>query len=169
MRQMRLRRGLSLVEIESVYRRSYQGFLRTASAIVGDRHGGEDAVHDGFVAAVRNRGKFREQGSPDAWVWAIVVNGAKARARKRREQLDVSEGAAEFEDADAETPRRALLRAAMEELPERQRLALFLRYYADLDYRTIGQVLGVTPGTVSATLHAAHARLRQDLLEVERC
>jgi RNA polymerase sigma factor (sigma-70 family) len=53
-------------------------------------------------------------------------------------------------------------------LPERQRLALFLRYYADLDYRTIADTLGIRPGTVAATLNAAHATLRSTLSEVPR-
>jgi DNA-directed RNA polymerase specialized sigma24 family protein len=37
---------------------------------------------------------------------------------------------------------------------------VFLRYYADLDYRTIGDVLEIETGTVSATLAAAHQALR---------
>ena len=45
-------------------------------------------------------------------------------------------------------------------LPERQRLVGFLRYFADLEYREIGAALGIETGTVSATLHAAHANLR---------
>jgi RNA polymerase sigma-70 factor (ECF subfamily) len=53
-------------------------------------------------------------------------------------------------------------------LPERQRLVLFLRYYADLDYRRIAQILRVEVGTVSATLHAAHTSLRRALKEVQR-
>jgi RNA polymerase sigma factor (sigma-70 family) len=53
-------------------------------------------------------------------------------------------------------------------LPERQRLAVFLRYYADLDYRAIAQVLGIEVGTVSATLSSAHRALRRSLEEVER-
>jgi DNA-directed RNA polymerase specialized sigma24 family protein len=48
-------------------------------------------------------------------------------------------------------------------LPERQRLAVFLRYYADLDYGGIAAVLGVEVGTVSATLNAAHSALRARL------
>ena len=44
-------------------------------------------------------------------------------------------------------------------LPERQRLAVYLRYYADLDYRAIAHVLGVEVGTVSATLSSAHQAL----------
>jgi RNA polymerase sigma factor (sigma-70 family) len=52
-------------------------------------------------------------------------------------------------------------------LPERQRLVLFLRYYADLDYAAIADALEIKSGTVAATLHTAHAALRRQLLEVE--
>jgi RNA polymerase sigma factor (sigma-70 family) len=58
------------------------------------------------------------------------------------------------------------LRGAIAALPERQRLALFLRHYADLDYESIAAVLGVRRGTVAATLHAARESLRQALTEV---
>jgi DNA-directed RNA polymerase specialized sigma24 family protein len=43
---------------------------------------------------------------------------------------------------------------------------LFLRYYADLDYRRIAEVLEIRPGTVGATLNQAHAALRRLLEEV---
>jgi RNA polymerase sigma factor (sigma-70 family) len=58
------------------------------------------------------------------------------------------------------------LRAALALLPERQRTAVFLRYYADLDYAAIGEALGISTGTVGATLNAAHAALRGRLQEV---
>jgi RNA polymerase sigma factor (sigma-70 family) len=51
-------------------------------------------------------------------------------------------------------------------LPERQRLALFLRYYADLDYAAIAAALGISPGTVGALLHTARTSLRRTLEEV---
>ena len=60
----------------------------------------------------------------------------------------------------------AELRAALAHLPERQRTAVFLRYYADLDYAAIGEALGIRTGTVAATLNAAHAALRSHLEEV---
>jgi DNA-directed RNA polymerase specialized sigma24 family protein len=48
-------------------------------------------------------------------------------------------------------------------LPERQRIALFLRYPADLDYRTIGNVLGAKDAGARASVHAAHGALRRRL------
>ena len=55
---------------------------------------------------------------------------------------------------------------ALARLPERQRTAVFLRYYADLDYAAIGEALGIRTGTVAATLNSAHTALRTQLEEV---
>ena len=60
------------------------------------------------------------------------------------------------------------MRSLVASLPERQRLALFLRYYADLDYGSIAAALGIASGTVGATLNAAHAALRNSLEEAHR-
>ena len=60
----------------------------------------------------------------------------------------------------------ALIRALIVGLPERQRLVLFLRYYADLDYEAIATALEISSGTVGATLHSAHAALRAQIEEV---
>ena len=48
------------------------------------------------------------------------------------------------------------LRRWIAALPERQRLAIFLRYFADLDYAAIAAALEIEVGTVSATLNSAH-------------
>ena len=58
------------------------------------------------------------------------------------------------------------VRAVIAALPERQRLVLFLRHYADLDYETIAQATGIERGTVAATLHAAHRKVRDAMTEV---
>jgi RNA polymerase sigma-70 factor, ECF subfamily len=55
---------------------------------------------------------------------------------------------------------------AIAALPERQRIAIFLRHYADLDYEAIAEALGIERGTVAATLHKAHTKLQQVLTEV---
>jgi RNA polymerase sigma factor (sigma-70 family) len=60
------------------------------------------------------------------------------------------------------------VRVALAALPERQRLVLFLRYYADLDYATIAATLEIAEGTVAATLSSARAALRESLEEVPR-
>jgi RNA polymerase sigma-70 factor (ECF subfamily) len=149
-----------LAELESLYRSDYRRFLRVAAAILRDEARAVDAVQDAFASAIRKRRQFRGEGPLEAWVWRMVVNAAlKERARPRHIELTVLEPPAEVEEP---TP----VAAAIGQLPERQRLALFLRYYADLDYESIAGALGVSSGTVGATLNAAHTSLRRLLQEV---
>jgi RNA polymerase sigma factor (sigma-70 family) len=56
-----------------------------------------------------------------------------------------------------------MLQAAIERLPNRQRIALVLRYYAGLPMGEIATAMGCALGTVKSTLHAAHTRLALDL------
>ena len=95
----------------------------------------------------------------EAWVWRIVLNAARSDVRRGIRAVDYDEPAA----ANGQPERDAELRVALARLPERQRTAIFLRYYADLDYAAIGEALGIRTGTVSATLTAAHAALRSRL------
>jgi len=159
---MRLNRGASVAELECVYRAEFTRFVRVATAIAGDEQSGADAVHDAFVQAVRNRRSFRGDGPLEAWLWRMVVNAAKKRAG-RELASDPQDIPAVHENGFGD-PVRSLVAG----LPERQRLALFLRYYADLDYESIAATLGVAPGTVGATLNAAHAALRNSLKEAHR-
>jgi RNA polymerase sigma factor (sigma-70 family) len=156
--------GASLDELRDVYGRRLAEFRRVAAAIVADREIACDAVQEAFVRAVRLRGSFTRRGSLDAWVWRIVVNTARDM---RPPPLECLEETADTGNAENDE-RRAVVRAAVQQLPERQRLVLFLRHYADLDYGSIAVALSISDGTVAATLHAAHARLRQLLAEVKR-
>jgi RNA polymerase sigma factor (sigma-70 family) len=154
-----------LAQLEAIYRARYAAFVRVAHAIVGQEQSARDAVHDGFVLAVRNRERLRDERALEPWVWRIVVNEArKRRARESRSTVLDEHEAASYAPAELDVDVRALIAG----LPERQRLALFLRYYADLDYASIAVALGVKPGTVAATLNAAHAALRTEL-EAEPC
>ena len=52
-----------LAELEAIYRRGYSSFLRVCFGIVGYVELAADAVHDGFVGAVRGRGRYRGEGT----------------------------------------------------------------------------------------------------------
>ena len=113
-----------------------------------------------IVPAVFRRDELRGEGPLAAWVWRIVVNEARRLARRPREeplQMAPEPG----RNGQGGDPMG--VRAWVATLPERQREAVFLRYYADLDYRTIADVLEIQIGTVAATLSAAHQTLRKRL------
>ena len=154
-------RGATVAEIEAAYVAGFAAFGRAAAAISGDAESGRDAVQDAFATALERRGDFRGEGSLEAWLWRIVVNSARQQRRRRPDAARaIAENGTPHDPADAVT------RAMLARLPERQRLVVFLRYYADLDQARIADALGIRRGTVAATLHAAHASLRRSLEEV---
>jgi RNA polymerase sigma-70 factor, ECF subfamily len=161
-----------LGEIEAIYRERFGQFVAVAASIVGEREAARDVVQEAFASVVRSRRSFRRQGPLAAWVWRVVINAArKKRGRLGRElrlevELPWTNGTAPTGEAESEAELGVGVLVAA--LPERQRLVLFLRYYADLDYREIAEILGVTTGTVSASLHAAHGTLRSQLQEACR-
>ena len=156
-----------VVEIESLYRARYRQFLRVATAIVGDEAAGHDAVQEGFALALKERRSFRGEGPLEGWVWRVVFNAALGARRARMARRETPDSVEEIASRNGHLD-EAGVRAWVAALPERQRLAVYLRYYADLDYRAIASALDVEVGTVSATLSAAHRALRRSLKEVER-
>jgi DNA-directed RNA polymerase specialized sigma24 family protein len=148
-------------EIERLYRERFASFLRVARAVTGERETALEAVQEGFADALRNSVRFTGRGPLEGWVWRCVVNRARKARRPQLPTVDVApvaNGADGFVDGEVRTRLAAL--------PERQRLVVFLRYFADLEYRDIASALGIETGTVSATLSAAHAALRTQLEEI---
>ena len=159
------RKGATPAELETLYRQRFEHFARVATAICGDRDRGRDVVQAAFATAVRERRSFRGSGPLEGWVWRIVVNEARRIAREpHHAPLATTHEPATNGKADDSLGLGAWIAA----LPERQREALFLRYYADLEYGAIAEVLGIEVGTVSATLSAAHQTLRKKVEEARR-
>ena len=153
--------GDVLGEIELLYRHRYPAFLRVAVAISGDEQHGGDAVQDAFVGVVRSRHTLRRRASLESFIWRSVINAASSRRERPR---DIPSAEAIAPEADEHDER---VRNAIAALPERQRLVLFLRYFADLDYHQIARVMGIRPGTVAASLTAARAAVKARLDEKE--
>jgi RNA polymerase sigma factor (sigma-70 family) len=148
--------------LEQLYRDRYRTFRDVLAGVVGSHDLAREVVQEAFARALRERRRFRGDGSLEAWVWRIALNVAlKVRRDVRRQwQLDESASASAFVAADHD------LRAAVRALPPRRRLVVFLRYFADLSYAEIAEAVGVSEGTVAATLSQARAELAE-LLERE--
>jgi RNA polymerase sigma-70 factor, ECF subfamily len=150
--------------IEHAYRDGYRRFLSLAVGMLGDVDRARDAVQEAFAHALRSRGDLQNTESLNAWVWRIVVNVCRVEKRHPLTGLDER-----YElEANGHPGDWSEVRAVIAALPERQRLVLFLRHYTDLDYETIAQVTGIERGTVAATLHAAHRKVRNAMTEVPR-
>lgn len=152
-----------MTTVRAVYEERLDDFCSVAAAITRDRSSARDVVHDAFASALRSRRQYRGDGDLGAWIWRIVVNTARDHRRARTPLLEeLPDETPELQGARGQDP-DGRLAEAIQELPERQRVAIFLRYYADLEYRQIGEVLGIATGTVSAALSAAHRTLERQL------
>jgi RNA polymerase sigma factor (sigma-70 family) len=161
------RPGIPLEAIEAVYRTRAADFFRFALAKTGDPERARDAVQEGFARAIRGRATFQGTGPLEAWVARCVLNAAldlnRVFSRMQSEPEDVAADSMTASDDSG-----SVIRDAVRQLPQRQRDALFLRYYLDFDYRAIAEALDVEVGTISATLHAARNSLTDALQEVRR-
>jgi RNA polymerase sigma factor (sigma-70 family) len=160
-----VRRRELIAELEVLYRGRYRQFLRVAIAIAGEE-AAHDVVQEAFARAIRLSGSYRGEGSVEAWLWQVLLNAARAVSRPASFALSFADVEELAVAGNGHAGEESEVRAWVVSLPERQRLAVFLRYYADLDYQAIATALGIEVGTVSATLSAAHTALRRSLKEV---
>jgi len=150
-------------DFDGWYEATHARVLGVCAALSGDRDSATEATDEAFARALDRWERVGLMDSPGAWVQTVALNCLRrGMRRRRREELLWRRRPT----GQAETPLpNPQLWAAVRALPQRQRLALVLRYVADLPEAEIAQVMGVTRGTVAASIAAARSRLGSDLGE----
>jgi RNA polymerase sigma-70 factor (ECF subfamily) len=149
-----------------------------ALRLTRNRSDAEDLVQDTFVKALRFSRQFTPGTNMKAWLFTILHNTWRNQRRDAaREALDVDspkvEEAADAPGgpASAETPERILLRetldadlqAALDELPEAFREAVWLRDVEEFSYAEIARMLGIPIGTVMSRISRGRRQLFEKL------
>jgi RNA polymerase sigma-70 factor, ECF subfamily len=138
-----------------------------AYGILQNREEAEDVVQDSLVKAWKMRWRVRDPEKFPAWLSMIARHRAHDAFRKRRsipfshERIETSEA-----NAPDTVAMDQQLHSALASLPELQRAALTLRYFEEMDYRTIENRLGLTNGALRGILGRALASLRKQLRPV---
>jgi RNA polymerase sigma-70 factor (ECF subfamily) len=156
---------------------TYQGIaFRTAFVITGSAGDAEEAAQDGFVKAFAALGRFRSGEPLRPWLLKIVANEARNRRRSAGRRAQLARRTAERESSGDAAPspetsvlaaeRRETLLAAVNDLPEQQRLAIACRYFLELSEEETAAALGVRRGTVKSRLARALERLREGVRDV---
>jgi RNA polymerase sigma-70 factor (sigma-E family) len=150
-------------DFAEVYAAHHAEALRVAYLLTGDPHRAEDAVADAFIKVYR-RWAAGGVDQPRAYIRRAVVNEVNSRFRRlaleRREaakQHGDDRGVRSAEDQLADTDE---LFAALQQLPERQRTAIVLRYYSDLSEAETAAAMGVSVGTVKSSVSRGLSKLR---------
>jgi RNA polymerase sigma factor (sigma-70 family) len=143
----------------------YAGVCRALWMGLGDGCDPEDAAQEAFARAFQKWAAVSRLDRPATWVFVVAVREARRQQRRRSRVPSCSPWEPEHLDPARDVASRLTIVAALGQLAPRQRLAITLRYYADLPVKQIARAMQCREGTVKATLHAAHDRLRALLLE----
>ena len=147
---------------ERLFRPLYDDAFRLASAMLSDASLAEDAVQESLFKAWRKLHTFRTGEDVRPWFLTIVANQCRSLRRTRWwSVLRVAEVDAPARP-DPGSADRLDLEAALARLPRRARLLLVLRYYLDMSYEDIGEVVGASPTAVKSSTHRALVKLRTE-------
>jgi len=158
-----------------LYKQHAAAIYRFCRRTLRTREDAEDATMEIFVKVREKFGQYDESRPFRAWLYTVAANYCWDMLRRRRVRQDLESG--EVESLPLEHPdpsqleqlmaqrSREELRAALAELPPRARLALVLRYYAEMSYDEIAETLGVRRTFVGVVLLRARHQLRETLIQ----
>jgi RNA polymerase sigma factor (sigma-70 family) len=145
--------------IEGLFHREYGDMFRLAVALLGGDADADEVVQEAFVVVNHRWGSLD---TPGAYLRMTVINGARKRLRDLRNRQAAVEKLSTLSTQVASGP-RPYLSDVLDGLPERERTAVVLRYYAGLNASEIGELFGCPAGTVRSLLHRALRELERVL------
>jgi RNA polymerase sigma-70 factor (sigma-E family) len=156
--------------VTELYGAHYRSFVRMAAFLLHDVGQAEEVVQDAFVAM---HGSWRRLKDPEkalAYLRQSVVNRSRSALRHRKvveahAPKPMPDAASAEYGALTQLDRSAVVEA-LKALPQRQREALVLRYYADLSEAQIAEAMGISQGAVKSHASRGMAALRQTLESV---
>jgi RNA polymerase sigma-70 factor (ECF subfamily) len=151
------------VAIREFLHTAYPRLVAAVALVCGSRPAAEDAVQEALLRAWERSEKGEEIESLNAWVTTVGMNLARSGLRRLRSERRARarlHGALASEPA---SPERIDVERALSTLPRRQREAVVLRYYLQMDTHEVAGALGINEGTVKSTLSRARAALASAL------
>jgi RNA polymerase sigma-70 factor (sigma-E family) len=150
--------------VTELYASHYKGLVRMASFLLRDTPTAEEVVQDAFMAMHDGWQRLRDAEKALAYLRQAVVNRSRSVLRHRT-VVDKNPQKAPPDMPSAEHGALVLLErsavvSAIRELPERQREAIVLRYYADLSEAEIAATMGISRGAVKSHTARGMAALR---------
>ena len=132
--------------------------VRLAVLLVGSRPAAEEIVQDSFSVVLE---RWATLDRPGAYLRTVVVNGCRMAVRRRETERRHRELDPPL---PVDSPVELIeLHEALATLPERQRVVVVVRYFADRTDPEIAETLGCRPATVRSLAHRGLIRLRKEL------
>ncbi len=151
-------------------RRHQRGVWRVVQRTLRNEADTADVVQLAFVRALRALPSFRGAATVRSWLYRIAINCALSWLRDHRREVptepsELLSAAASPEPSATQRlesqDRGAALRAAVAQLPPKQRLVLELRVFDDLSFREVAELADCSENTAKVNFHYALRRLRE--------
>ena len=143
-------------------------WFRFCVSILGDSEAAREAVQETAFRFLQRLGSFRGDSQLKTWALGIALNVCRELTRKANRPLGADEFAARPDtkalrpdEAAGDAEQCGQVRQLVDQLPPRQREAMVLRYFEQLDIEQTAQVMGCAVGTVKATVSQALKSLRR--------
>jgi RNA polymerase sigma-70 factor (ECF subfamily) len=168
---LRLRDGETAAG-DTLVKRFHQPLMRYLQRLTGNDHAAEELHQQTWISVLDHLEKFdptSSSGGFKAWLFRIATNKANDLWRSRGREKNAKEGlklVTEEEAPDASfrmegTEQELKLKRAIEQLPENQKQVLLLRYYSNLKFVEIAEMLGCPLNTALGRMHKAMLKLKQ--------
>ncbi|MBA7616468.1 ECF RNA polymerase sigma factor SigW [subsurface metagenome] len=162
---------------EALFQQYYELVFKTAYFMVGNKQEAEDVLQEVFIAMWKSRCTFDPaKGKLTTWLHRITINKCISGHRKKQAAFFSLEETRDrgfdlLETKSSELPEELLMSKweyermmkALGSLEGKHRSTVILRYFNDLSYDEIAQVLGIPLGTVKSRLNQAIRTLRREL------
>lgn len=150
----------NMAETEKILTDNYEKFYRLAYSYMRNEDDALDVVQESACQAIKNCSKVKNKDYLSTWIYRIVVNTALDMLRKRKKETLTEEmPEIPIEDQYQETE----LRSILEQLDEKSRTVVVLRYFEDMKLEDIANIAGENLNTVKARLYRALKKLRLNL------
>lgn len=159
--------GLKLL-IEHYQKRLYWQIRR----IVISHDDADDALQNTFIKAWQNLNNFNEQSSLFTWLYRIATNEALQILRKKAQENNISYEQVSYFLSNTLTTDpyfkgdeiQRKLQQAILQLPEKQRLVFNMKYFEDMNYEQMAEILETSVGALKASYHHAVKKIEEYLL-----
>lgn len=153
-------------QIRDLYASSYRRLVVQMYAMTCDLGEAQDVVQEAFAKALAAPRQFALKSNPEAWLRTVAVNLMRSRWRRQRTLHRIlRRPEIRPEAVPGTSPDHVALVTALWTLPEGQRVAIALHYFADLPIADVADTLGVSVGTVKSRLSRGRQALATALNE----
>ena len=156
-----------------LYDSTFQVLFRVAFRVTNSREAAEDLCQESFFRLYEKNMVFPNPEEAKYWLIRVVKNAALNYAKRKDRERKAYQRAFREDNRQEETGEGLLVKketseevqTALDKLPENLRIVLILKEYAEMNYKEIGRILGISEGNVKVRVFRARERLAALLKE----